>query len=401
MVNKLDKITFDEVVDAYFECRKHKRNTANALIYEMNWMENCYSLHKEITDGTYQIGRSIAFAVTRPKLREVFAADFRDRIVHHLIVRRIEPLFEETFIMDNYNCRKGKGTSYGFDRLHEQIRLCSDNYTKKECWILKCDMKGFFMSIHKPTLWKMLEKFIKERYKGKDIEQLLWLAKMVTLHSPEKNCVIKGDKGLLKKLPKDKSLFTCGEEYGLPIGNLTSQMFANFYLSEFDHWLKNKFEYYGRYVDDFYIICEDKQKLLDVMPEIRKKLEPLHVTLHPDKVYLQHYTKGVKFIGAVSKMDRKYIGNRTVYNMFKALDKYNAIEDKKSNVNKFLSTMNSYFGFMRRFKSYNIKKNVYDEIDHEWWKYIYIVSKGDRTKVVLRKWVKEEQDNNILNQIRI
>lgn len=393
--------TIDDVIKAYFECRKKKQKTINALLYGQDWIENCVELHKEITDGTYQIGRSIAFAVTKPKLREIFAADFRDRIVHHLIVRRLEPLFEEVFIDDNYNCRKGKGVLYGFNRLHEHIRECSDNYTKKNCWILKCDMKGFFMSIHKPTLWNMLEKFIREKYKDNNIEQLLWLTKMVVLHSPENNCLVKGKKKLIKSLPKDKSLFTCGKDYGLPIGNLTSQMFANFYLTEFDHWMKERFKYYGRYVDDFYVIGENKQELLNILPEIREKLKPLHVTLHPNKIYLQHYTKGVKFIGSVSKKAMKYIGNRTVGNMYDALKELNSIKNKKEHVNEFLCRVNSYLGFLKQYNSYNIRKQLYDDFDNEWWKYIYVVESKKSIKVVLRKWVKEEQRNNLINQIRI
>lgn len=382
------RFTLEDVMEAYLLCRKHKRKTYNALAFEADWMQNCVQLHKELSDGTYRIGRSIAFAVTRPKLREVFAADFRDRIVHHLLMKEIEPLFEATFIEDNYNCRKGKGTLYGFNRMHEKIREASENYTK-DCWILKCDMQGFFMSIHKPTLWRMLERFIRENYKGDKLQQILWLTKMISLHSPEKNCTVKGDGSLLAQLPKNKSLFTCGDDYGLPIGNLTSQMFANFYLSDLDKWLSGTFAYYGRYVDDFYIIDTDKQKLLDALPAIRERAALLHVTLHPQKVYLQHYSKGVKFVGSVSKLKRRYVGSRTVGNMICTIEELNSIKDKGTHAEEFVGRLNSYFGFLRHYNSYAIRREMIGRFDTEWWNYILVC--GHCAKVRIHKRIKEQR----------
>lgn len=390
-----EKFTLEEVMEAYLQCRKHKRKTYNALAFEEDWMQNCVTLHRELSNGTYRIGRSIAFAVTRPKLREVFAADFRDRVVHHLIIGRLEPLFEEYFIDDCYNCRKGKGTQYGFDQLHRKIRECSEDYTK-DCWILKGDMQGFFMSIHKPTLWAMLERFIKERYKGSNIGQLLWLTKMVALHSPEEDCIIKGDRRLLERLPSDKSLFTCGRDNGLPIGNLTSQMFANFYLSGFDHWMKEHFCYYGRYVDDFYAIGRDKRALLDILPKARKYLARLHVTLHPRKLYLQHYTKGVTFIGSTSKLCRRYIGNRTVHNMMKAIREMNSIDDKEDYAERFMSRINSYLGFMRHYESYAVRRRMARELDKEWWQYCYM--QGHHEKAVLKVCFRKKE--TMINKLK-
>lgn len=366
-----NKFTLEEVFEAYYRCRKNKRNTCNALAFEMDYQRKCVRLWEELSDGTYRIGRSIAFLVTRPKLREVFAADFRDRIVHHLVVGRLEPLFEAYFIDDNYNCRKNKGTLYGIHQLHENIRICSEDYTQ-DCWILKGDMQGFFMSIHKPTLWRMLESFIRSRYHGEDVEQLLWLTKMIALHSPEKNCIVKGDRSQWSRLPSDKSLFISGEDYGLPIGNLTSQMFANFYLSGFDRWMSCRFSYYGRYVDDFYVISCDKSALLSVLPEIRSRLDGLHVRLHPRKLYLQHYSKGVKFIGAVSKLSRLYVGNGTVANMRQAILALNRISDKERHISDFMSRMNSYLGCLCHYQSYHVRRRMVKMVDREWWRYCYI-----------------------------
>lgn len=388
------EITLEEVFTAYYECRKNKRRTCNALRFEANYEANLVQLHREINNGTYEIGRSIAFIVAHPTKREVFAADFRDRIVHHLIVHRLEPLFERVFIEDNYNCRKGKGVLYGVKRLHEQIRECSENYTRS-CWIMKNDLQGFFMSIHKPTLWRMLEDFIKKNYTEDDIDLLLDLTKKVVLNAPELNCVRRSPLWMWDGLAKNKSLFTSGRDYGLPIGNLTSQIFANFYLHAFDVAMKKKFVWYGRYVDDFYTIARNKKELLEAVPIMRKYLkEQLGVTLHPKKLYLQHYTKGVKFTGSVIKKQLMYAGSRTVGNMLYAMRRFNKLarEDPTymaDNAEHFVSSMNSYFGFLSHYKTYAIRHKIVDEIFPIWSAVCYI--EGHLAKVVCKKEYKQTE----------
>ena len=123
-------ITLQEVFDAYYQCRKNKRRTINQIKFELDFEHNCIQLWRDINNHEYKIGTSICFIVTRPKLREIFAADFRDRVVHHIIMNKIEPLLEKRFIYDAYNCRKGKGTLFGVNRLDEAIRKCSENDTK-------------------------------------------------------------------------------------------------------------------------------------------------------------------------------------------------------------------------------------------------------------------------------
>ena len=290
-------IGLEEVFEAYYDCRKNKRRTANALLFESDYESYCVELWRDINERTYSIGRSIAFIVTKPKPREVFASDFRDRVVHHLVARRLEPLFESVFIEDTYNCRKGKGTLYGVKRLAQKVHEISEGYTK-DCYIGKFDMQGFFMSIHKPTLNRMLQNFIDERYDGEDKELPKWLTECIVLHCPEKNCIRKSPRKMWDLIEDNKSLFKNGDDYGLAIGNLTSQMFANFYLHGFDRYMSATYEGYGRYVDDFYVIDKDKEKILDgisVASAILKR--GLGITLHPRKMYLQHYSKGVKFIG--------------------------------------------------------------------------------------------------------
>lgn len=260
-------VTTEWLLDAYFDCRHSKRRTASAVVYEMDYESRLIALRDRINNRTYQPGKSICFVVTRPRYREVFAASFEDRIVHHYIALRLTPLFEEIFSERTFNCRKGKGQLYGINTLKEDIRQCSNNYTE-DCHIMKLDLKGFFMSIDKKLLAEMVDCFIVEYYKGEDIDDLRYLCRVVILHSPEKNCERHSPLSYWEKLDKNKSLFTNGEGKGVAIGNLFAQIFANFLLNTLDWFIENEgIEHHGRYVDDFYCIHKDKEKLLALMPK--------------------------------------------------------------------------------------------------------------------------------------
>lgn len=372
-------IPLEDIFQAYFECRKNKRRTANALMFEIDYEPMCVQLWKDINEGTYNISKSIAFIVTKPKPREVFAATFRDRIVHHLIAKRLEPLFEKYFINDVYNCRKRKGTLYGAKRLYEQVKTISNNFTEN-CYIGKFDLQNFFMSIDKITLNTMLQRFIDIVYSENDKYILKWLVEKVVMHCPEKNCSLKCSTKMWRLIPKAKSLFHNGDLKGLAIGNLTSQLFANFLLAEFDTMEYSKFQGYGRYVDDFFIINKSKKEILNNINYIKDFLyNKLGVKLHPNKVYLQHFKKGIKFIGTVIKPNRMYIGNATVSNFYIRIKYFNYIIENRDiethDIKRFLSVINSYLGLMKHYSSFNIRKKLIGCISYKWWDYCYVSDK--------------------------
>lgn len=373
-------VELEELFVAYFECRKNKRGTANAIAFEADYENRLIELWQEINVGSYEPGRSIAFMVTEPVQREVFAADFRDRIVHHLIINKLNHLFEERFIEDSYSCREGKGTLYGINRISEFIKKCSDNYSK-DCFILKMDIQSFFMSIDKKILFEELKKFVLTKYEGEDKLLLIELIEKIIFNSPEKNCFIKGKKSDWIGLPASKSLFSVAKGKGLPIGNLTSQVFANFYLDFFDKYVKQDcgIKYYGRYVDDFVIVHEDKNYLIKLQEQLKAFMAAkLTLRIHPRKIYLQHYSKGVKFIGAVVKPNREYIGNRTKGNMYAKIAEFNSQlknnpENAKAILQDLVPSLNSYLGFMIHYKSYNIRKKMLEKkLAPEWKKYVII-----------------------------
>jgi len=363
--NKPDcSITLYELFEAYFNCRSNKRRTNNALAFEVDYENNLIKLLKEINSGLYNPGKSIAFIVIKPVKREIFAANFRDRIVHHLIINKLNPLFEKEFIHDSFACRVGKGIHYGIRRVDHFIRTCSQNYTK-DCFILKLDIKAFFMSINRGLLFEKLNKFIVEKYHKPDQFLIIDLCRKVIYHDPANHYIIKGDKLDWDNLPRDKSLFYTPDNCGLPIGNLTSQVFANFYMNSFDHLIKHnlKIRYYGRYVDDFVMIHSHKEYLKSIIPIIREYLySNLGLVLHPNKIYLQHYSKGLSYLGAVIKSNRIYIGNRTKGNFYQAIQIHNKTADHhkpdKSEIKLFQSSTNSYLGIMKHYKTFNIRKKM-------------------------------------------
>lgn len=359
----------NELFTAYFSARRNKRNTMNQLQFEVDMESHLVNLAVEIEEQTYTPKRSVCFIVNEPVKREIFAADFKDRVVHHLIHQQIAPMFENIFIEDSYACRKGRGTLFGISRLEHHIKSCSQNY-KKECYVLKLDIQGYFMSINRQLLFNKIHLVINKKwelfcannkYNGTYLpkETLLYLLEKMIFCNPITNCLVKGNQTDWKDLPQSKSLFHSDEGCGLPIGNLTSQLFSNIYLNDLDQYIKRdlKIKHYGRYVDDFYIIHEDKEYLIGLIKTIRKYLSAeLKLILHPKKIYLQNVVKGVSFLGMVVKPYRRYAGRRIVKNLNRYLYLHSNISSTEA---LGLSTsLNSYLGLLKHSKSYNLRRKI-------------------------------------------
>lgn len=348
---------------SYIEARKHKRNTQNQLAFELNLEENLYNLAQQIHTKTYIPKPAIAFIVYKPVQREIFAADFADRVVHHLIYRCIYQNHIDPFLIhDSYSCRKDKGTLYGVKRANHFIRACTQNYTK-EAYILKLDISGYFMNMNHSILYSKVVQFLnpKTNYLGIDYNTLLYLLQQTIFTNVATNCRIKGSKANWQGLPKDKSLFSKPQGYGLPIGNLTSQIFGNIYLNQLDHFIKKelKLKYYGRYVDDMIFVHQNKEMLKKCIPEVQKELDTIGLTIHPKKIYLQPYTKGVLFLGHYIKPYRRYISNRTKANFYKAIQKVNTLllqsfKIEWNTMKKIRALLNSYLGTLSHAKTYNL-----------------------------------------------
>lgn len=375
-------IDFETILEAYLDCRKRKRSTIGATEFELNYVHNLVELMNEVNSRQYRIGKSICFVVRYPRYREVFAGEFRDRVIHHYIALRLEPLFERIFCGRTYNCRKGKGQLAGVIQLAEDIREESENYTK-DAYVMKVDLKGFFMSIIKSKLAKMVDDFIVAHYEGDDKEDLRWLCNLVVIHRPELNCERRSPLWMWNFIPKEKSLFTNGEDRGIAIGNLFAQLFANFLLNTIDWKIDAVCVRHNRYVDDISFVSKDKEKLLSIIPMLRTELGKLGLRLNEKKFYLQHYSKGVQFTGAVIKPDRIYVANHTINSFAFAVERLGKASEMGmiDDVKKNIASVNSYLGIMAHYNEYATKRRIMSELPPKFYEYCYIEGHFDVVKL--------------------
>ncbi len=367
-----------DLIRAYYDARRHKRRKSGQLRFEMNMEAELTSLRDEIMERRYQPRPSSCFVIREPKLREIFAADFRDRVVHHLLYNYIYELFDRSFIPDCYSCRKGKGTTYGIDRLFHHIRKCSRNY-KEPCYVLKMDICGYFMNIDRQRLLELVLQQLDANYgrriskKGKrlgellDYEVLRYLCEVIILNNPLLGCVRHGRSEDWDELPPSKSLFCSKPGFGLPIGNLTSQLFSNVYLNGLDQMMKRHCgcRHYGRYVDDFYVVSRSREVLQKAKQTAVKFLEEQRcLRVHPNKTIVRNAVHGVDFLGAYLKPYRMYIRNSTLRKMS---NKMNMLKENLSvcTPQQVRDALNSFLGLMKRYKTYNLRNRILN--DHYAW----------------------------------
>lgn len=382
------------VCEAFEDCKKGKMSSPHTLEYLERARQDLPKLAYEIYSKTYKPTTSICFLVRYPKLREVFAADFRDRIVHHWIILRLEPLFEKRFVeMGNtsFNCRKGFGTLAAVKAAERGMAEMSNNYTKK-AWVFKGDLVSFFMSINKDKLWYLLERLINRKYLGNDKDVLLYLVKTVIYHHPEEDCIINGCADEWNRLDRNKSLFSIDKGLGGPIGNHTTQQFANYYLAMLlDTWLMflmRRIRYrYVRFVDDFLIISPDKRKILDTVGKLEKICSSYGIIIHRDKRYMQPASHGVLFVGGFIKPRRTYVSNRVLGRFRERMSGFKAMLDG-GNVNiydlaRMEQVVNSYLGLCVHHRTYRLRRSCILGVGCSFWKYFYV--KGHYESIHVKK----------------
>ncbi|MBN2894265.1 MAG: RNA-directed DNA polymerase [Campylobacterales bacterium] len=253
----LSSVSFRDLYDAYLACRRHKRGTYNALHFESRLIDHLFDLCDALHSGSYRPGRSVAFLAKDPKLREIFAADFKDRVVHHYLVPRLEAHYEPRFIHDVHSNRQGRGIHSAAMRLQAFMRSMGS-----DAWVLQCDIRNFFYSIDKTILLRTLHRDLSHSALPNQGE-LLWLANRILTHDVRDGVHLRGNPRRFAALPQHKSLLKLPRHLGLPIGNLTSQFFANVYLNAFDYFVKRQLlvKGYVRYVDDFVLVDCDPKRL--------------------------------------------------------------------------------------------------------------------------------------------
>lgn len=345
---------------AFEEASRNKRGTRDESLFEMNLFENLELLFMEVMSGRYKPSAGIAFVVEDPVVREIFAAPFRDRVVHHFLYDLIVEWWDKRLSFDAYSCRKGKGTLFGIYRLRDMIRKCSQNYTKK-VYIAKFDIQGYFMSLPRRGLYERIMWGLNRQFPrgGPKYDLLKYLWYEIIFDDPTAKVEKRGGRNKWRKLPRTKSLFYQPIGRGIVIGNLSSQLLSNIYLDPFDRFMRFElgFKYYGRYVDDFYVVVTEDQLpyLKRCVKIIEMKLLEMGLTLHPRKRSIQSADKGVNFLGAVIYPRRIVPSRRLRNNFYKALQSYEMGYGDEE-------TIISYMGLMKHYNSKKIMARIFDQV---------------------------------------
>ena len=284
-------IATDNLLGAWKEFLKGKRNKCDVQEFEYQLSENIIELHRELANKTYTHGGYYAFGISDPKPRSIHKASVRDRLLHHALYRKLYPFFDRAFISDSYSCREGKGTHRAITTFRRYAYQESKNNTRT-LWMLKCDIRKFFASVDQAILMDILRSYIPD-------EDILWLIGRV-IDSFSSSAIGKG----------------------LPLGNLTSQLLVNIYMNEFDQFTKHhlKAKYYIRYADDFVILSRNYAELESLLLQIENFLhDRLALSLHPDKVFIKTLASGVDFLGWVHFPTYRVLRTATKRRMFRNL----------------------------------------------------------------------------------
>jgi RNA-directed DNA polymerase len=315
---------------AWQEFRRGKRSKIDVLAFEEKLERNIFKLHDELVGGKYVHGKYKNFYVRDPKLRLISKAEVRDRLVHQAVFRVLYHVFDRKFIYDSYSCRFEKGNHAAVRRLNSFCHKISDNFNQS-AFALKCDVKKFFASVDKKILFEIIKKTVKD-------EKALLLIKTILIS------------------------FNSQEKIGLPLGNVTSQLFANIYLNELDWFVKRELniKFYLRYCDDFVILDKDKNNLLALIPLFRLFLgEELKLKLHERKIIIRKLNQGIDFLGYVVLPHHSILRTKTRNRALRKIAmKKNSLENKLISEEYFNSSLNSYLGMLKHCHGYKNRAKI-------------------------------------------
>lgn len=323
-------ISLDNLFFAWREFKRGKSKKFDVQLFEFNLEDNIFELHERLKNRSWKPDAYVSFYIRDPKLRHIHKTSVRDRVLNQAVFRILYQIFDKTFIFDSYSSRINKGIHKGVLRLDTFIRKASSNY-HLPIFVLKCDIEKFFDNISHEILFKL----IKRKISDKDALQLI-------------NLIIKS----FEKQPNK----------GLPLGNVTSQLFANIYLNELDQFVKHrlKVKYYIRYCDDFIILRKDRNYLEQLIKKIDNFLRNnLELNLHPAKIEMRKICQGIDFLGYVTFSYHKVLRTKTKRRMFRKIKiRKIQLDDCVVDSKSFEQSINSYFGVLKHCKGYKIKRKI-------------------------------------------
>ena len=320
--------------------RMGKSGRKDVQEFEQNVEQHIFSLGRELRAGSYRHGAYHPFTICDPKQRLIQKATVRDRIIHHAVFSALNPVFEPTFFTHSYSCRTGKGTHRAMRTLHGWLRAVSHNDHRK-CFVLQCDIHKFFASVSHALLFDILRRRIKD-------PKMLWILQEIIGSVQSGHLTPTGHVGM-----------------GIPIGNLTSQLFANVYLNELDVFLKHelKLPHYVRYTDDFAIVADNREELDRLIKPIRTFLQGrLHLDLHPRKVTIRTFRQGIDFLGYVLLPHHRVLRTRTKRRMYRKMrERIIAFKAGTIPAESVEQSLQSYLGVLSHADSYRLSEELQNQ----------------------------------------
>ncbi len=328
--------SFENLYLAYKKARKRKRKRIYILLFEKNLINNLFKLQEELKNQSYKPKPLKTFILRDPKTRKISKSDFRDRVVHHALCNIIEPILSKSFIYDSYANQKNKGVHKAIERFDYFKRKVSKNNTKT-CFILKADIKHYFETVDHKILLNIIKKRIKD-------QKIIWLIKQIL----NNYCFKRKGKGI-------------------PLGNLTSQFFANVYLNEFDNFVKRKLrvKYYIRYVDDIAIFSNSKTKLNNILEKINHfLLSNLNLELHKDKSKIKLLESGIKLLGYRVFYHHKLLRKSNLRKFERKFsEKLSLLEKGDLAYEDLLRSLKGWLGYATWADTYRLRKEIFRKIN--------------------------------------
>lgn len=373
----------------YLTARKHKRNKAAHLHFRLHCLDNLARLKREVATGEYIPNKSKCFVITKPRVREIIAADFADRVVQTCMVESIKPKLERTLHPHSYACRVGKGSLVAVKHLQEVIFGATQGYTR-DAWVYKTDFKSFFMSIDTELWVNRLAEWMDANFTGERCEILKYIARVTYQSLPQLHCDVVCNPVMMQLVPDRKKQYGKASFYGIPIGNVTSQTLVQFAVTDFLNMMDSIAYGCAHYTDDNAGAVLDKEQFLRLHPLIAADVEKrFHYTIHPEKFYFQHYSKGIEFLGFRIKYDRILPSKRLMHNFRWKITM--AIQRVKlshrymlGTKETFMSTINSCCGLLKHTASYNYRKRELSRLMASPWAEVYNFDTKNYLKVTLK-----------------
>jgi len=352
-------ISLENLIIAHKKARKHKTKKDYVIEFESDLQNNLLQIHKELEYQTYLPEPLKTFILRDPKTRKISKSAFRDRIVHHALIRILEPIFEKSFIYDSCANRIRKGNLFALKRFDQFKRKVSKNNTR-ECFVLKADVKHYFEEVNHEILLKILGRKIKD-------EKVLSLIEKILANLPSGQIGGGGERLREKIIPEKISSGVASRtsfcRKGMPLGNLTSQFLANVYLNELDYFVKYrlKAKYYLRYVDDFVILHESKGQLRAWKKEIEIFLrDKLKLELHPQKSKIISFSRGIDFVGFRNFYHHKLLRKRNIRNIFSKIIEY---KNGKISKEKMLESFQGWNAYAKWANSFKLRRRIVSKIN--------------------------------------